>query len=187
MRKFSWMLVLLCCSSLVFAAAPPWLRELAAAPTPQYTAETSAVILLDEQTTTVKDNGEVVNTFRRAYRILRPQGHRLGQIEVPFDNDTKISYMKAWCIPAAGAEYEVKEKDAIQQGDFGSLYSDVHYKVLTIPAADPGNVIGYEYEQKARPYIYQDAFWFQQPLPVRHARFVLNLPRDWDFSVAWAN
>ena len=93
-----------------------------------------------------------------------------------------------WCIPAQGKEYEVKEKDAVEASAFsGALYQDSRIKVLTIPAAEPGNVVGYEYEQRRRPLTLQDRWLFQDPLPVRKGRYVLQLPPGWEFNTHWAN
>ena len=170
------------------ASTPEWLRAAATAPIPKYPDDTKAVMLYSEQATTVGDNGEIRTLYRGAYKILRPQGReKYGTVGVYFDKDTKLTYLKAWCIPAQGADYEVKEKDAVEVGEFGALYADTRYKVLKIPASDPGNVVGYEYEQRRRPYILQDNWWFQKDIPVIRTRFELRLPRGWEFETFWLN
>ena len=175
------------CAPAASAAAPEWLRALAREPVASYPAETIAVILLDERIVSVDDKGQMKTLYRRAYRILRPEGRELGYFAVHFDLETKLTFMKAWTIPAAGKEYEVKEKDAVEIGQFGDMYSDLRSKVLRIPAAEPGNVIGYEYEQAHRPYVYEDRWLFQDQLPVRRARFVLQLAPGWEFRDVWFN
>src|SRR5688572_33127275 len=70
------------------AGAPEWLRALAKAPLPAYPPQTEAVMLLDEQVTTVKDNGEITTFYRGAYKILRPQGEGYGTVVVYHDNET---------------------------------------------------------------------------------------------------
>ncbi|MBZ5537003.1 MAG: DUF3857 domain-containing protein [Acidobacteriia bacterium] len=170
------------------AAAPEWLRTAARESLPNYPKETVAVLLLSEQMTTVRENGEIETLYRRAYKILRPEAReRYGTFAVDFDKDTRLSNMKAWCLPATGNEFEVKEKDAVETGFSEELYNDTHHKVLTIPAAVPGNVIGYEYVQRKRPYVLQDEWWFQRTIPVRRARFWLKLPAGWEFDSFWAN
>jgi hypothetical protein len=170
------------------AGAPEWLRSVARAQLPSYPEETDAVLLLSEQITTVSGKGEIKTVVRRAYKILRPQGREHGEVVVYFDSETKLTFLKAWCIPARGEEYEVKEKDAVETSVSSvSLYDDVRRKILVIPAADPGNVVGYEYEQKRRPLTLQDQWWFQDPHPVRYARYMLQLPAGWEFSAFWAN
>ena len=173
------------------ASTPEWLRAAAGATIPKYPDDTKAVVLFSEQVTTVGDNGEIRTLHRGAYKILRPQGReKYGTVGVHFDKETRLTYLKAWCIPAHGADYEVKEKDAIEVGDFGEfgeLYQDTRYKFLKIPASDPGNVVGYEYEQRRRPYIRQDDWAFQKDIPVLRTRFELRLPKGWEFEPFWLN
>jgi hypothetical protein len=40
-------------------------------------------------------------------------------------------------------------------------------RVLRIPAADPGNIVGYEIEVETRPFILQDGWEFRNNTPVR--------------------
>ena len=93
-----------------------------------------------------------------------------------FDSQTEITSLKGWALTAAGEEYEVKKGDAVTAGYSEELYSDTRYQVLQIPAAQPGNVVGYEYQQLERPFVLQAQWPFQDEVPVRHARFVLELP-----------
>jgi hypothetical protein len=167
------------------ADVPTWLTAVAHDTYPGVPAETNAVVLYDEQETTVQPNGDIETMYRRAYLILRPDGRGYGHVAVPFDNETKITWMKAWCLPKDGKPYELKEKDAVEVGDFEQLYSDNRNKVLDIPAATPGNVVGYEYRQKKRPFFLQDEWWIQESIPVLRSRFTLNLPAGWEFSTKW--
>src|SRR5579863_3122075 len=154
-------------------SAPDWLRAAAQQKLPDYDKDTVAVILLDETQTTVHDNGEIDTLHRGAIRLLRPESRReYGGIAVNFDKDTKISYIKAWTIEANGHEMAVGEKDAIEHGFLGDIeYTDVRVKALQFPEANPGNVVGYEYVQRNRPYVFEDNWWFQDPAPVLTARF----------------
>jgi uncharacterized protein DUF3857/transglutaminase superfamily protein len=170
------------------AGAPDWLRALAQEPLREYPNDVAAVALLDEQTTTVKDNGEVETRYRAAYRILRPEGREHGVVAVYFDQEARLTWLKGWCIPGQGQEYEVKEKDAVETGiTLDTLYQDTRYKILKIPAAEPGNVVGYEYVKKGRHFILQDTWWFQDEIPLRHGRYTLQLPAGWEFTSFWSN
>jgi len=168
--------------------APDWMHDAARQTLPTYPPETVAVILLDERITTVKDNGEIETLYRRAYKILRPEARdQYGTVFVNFDTETKLSYLKAWAIPPTGPEYQVNEKDAIETGLSEDLYSDVRHKLLQLPAVEPGSIVGYEYVQKKRPYIFDDNWWFQEEIPVRQSRFTLNLPPGWEMAAHWSN
>ncbi len=177
----------LLCPMAASADAPEWLRAAARVKVPAYPAETDAVLLVDEAVTTVKENGEIKTISRQAFRILRPEGRRYGNVRVGFDNETKITYLKAWCIPAQGKEYEVKEKDAAELALYDDLYSDTKEKSLTIPAAEPGNVIGYEVEQKQRPNILQGLWRFDAAIPVLRSTITLQLPPGWEYQAVWVN
>ena len=76
-------------------SAPDWLRAAAAETLPAYAKDAVAVMLLDELHTTVKDNGDIENTYRCAYKFLRPQARDdYGYAVVSFDNQTKVSVLQ---------------------------------------------------------------------------------------------
>lgn len=172
-------------------SVPAWMRAAARESLPPLSKDPLAVVLLDEQVTTVRDSGEIDTLYRRVSKILRPEAHDtlgFGAVAVDFANDTKLSSLKAWTLPASGREFEVKEKDAIETGLFSEeLFSDLRAKVLKIPAAKPGDFVAYEYVQKHRPYILDDAWDFQETVPVRRTRFTLNLPPGWEMDTKWVN
>ena len=171
------------------ADVPDWLRAAARETLPDYPKETVAVVVLSEQIITVRKPEETEILYRNAIRILRPKGkEEYGTVEVASSNDEKLTYLKAWCIPAQGDSYEVKEKDAVETGfDAEALYGDVRHKLLRVPAADPGSVVGFEYVIRQRPYFLQDQWWFQHHIPVRRARLTLHMPVSWEFDVKWGN
>jgi hypothetical protein len=172
--------------------APQWMHALVNAPLPQHDEKTNAVLLLAEDTFTVQGNGKMKRIQRRVYKILRPDGRGYGTIYANFDSETKINSIHGWCIPAQGKDYEVKDKDAMETALFGvqngELMSDLKTKVLTIPAAEVGNIVGYEIEQEVHPYVIQDVWAFQQEnAPVREAHYTLQLPPGWEYKAAWLN
>lgn len=172
----------------VFAGTPDWLKQTAQTQLPPYPDDPDSVVLLDDTVTTVSAQGEIRSTHRRAYKILRPSGSTKGIVSVYFDSETELTSFKAWSITAKGEEYEVKEKEAIETAAFSEgLYEDTRYKLLQIPGAQPGSVIGYEYQQRQRAFVLQALWLFQQEIPVRRARFSLELPSTWRYSVYWRN
>jgi hypothetical protein len=172
--------------------APQWMRVLANVPLPAHDEKTNAVLLLSEDFFTVLSNGKMKRIERRVYRILRPDGRGYGTVRADFDSESKINFIHGWCIPAQGKDYEIKDKDAVETALFGiadgELMSDLKTKLLTIPAADPGNIVGYEMEQEVRPYVIQDVWAFQhENIPVREARYSLQLPAGWEYKAVWLN
>ena len=171
-----------------YAAAPEWLREAARTTLPDYSEDTSAVMLLNEQVTTVSGSGEIKTRYRRAYKVLQPEGRAFATVIVDFDNETRLTSLKAWSLPVTGEPYELRQKDVVETGLFqGILYQDTRRKVFRIPGADPGGVIGYEYEQRGRPFILQDSWLVAREIPVRRARYSLRLPGGWEADPHWVN
>jgi hypothetical protein len=171
--------------------APQWMHALVNAPLPAHDEKTDAVMLYFEEIWNVQGNGKIKSTVRRAYKILRPSGRDYGRLRVDFDPETRITSMRGWCIPAQGKDYEVKDKDALETALYGvqngELVSDMRSKLLDIPAADPGNIVGYEYERDERPYVLQDVWAFQSEIPIREAHYTLQLPPGWEYKAAWLN
>ena len=172
--------------------APQWMHALVNAPLPEHDEKTDAVLLLSEDTFSVQGNGKMKRIERRVYKILRPDGRTYGTVYATFDSETKINSIHGWCIPAQGKDYEVKDKDAAETGllgvQDGVLMTDLKARVLTIPAADPGNVVGYELEQEVHPYILQDVWRFQRMgVPVRESHYSLQLPAGWEYKAMWLN
>jgi hypothetical protein len=172
--------------------APQWMHAVANVPLPAHDEKTNAVLLYSEDVLSVQSNGKIKKVERRVYKILRPDGRRYGTVHASFDAETKINSIHGWCIPAQGKDYEIKDKDAIETALFGvqngELMSDLKTKLLTIPAADPGNIVGYEIEQEVRPYVLQDVWRFQEVnVPVREAHYTLQLPAGWEYKATWIN
>lgn len=192
-----WMgAALLVCSLGANAAragdAPAWMHALVSAPLPAHDEKTDAVLLYSEDILSVQGNGKIKRTERRVFKILRPDGRKYGRVYANFDSETKINSIHGWCIPAQGKDYEVKDKDAMETALFGvqdgELMTDFKTKVLTIPAADPGNIVGYEIDQEVRPYVMQDVWTFQrEEIPVREAHYTLQLPQGWEYKATWLN
>jgi hypothetical protein len=176
---------------VVASDAPGWMHALVSVPVPAHDEKTDAVLLYSENILSVQSNGKIKSTERRAYKILRPNGKEYGTIRADFDSETRITGIHGWCIPAQGKDYEVKEKDSAETALYGvangELVSDLKTKVLLIPAADPGNIVGYEIEQEMRPYVLQDVWNFQELIPVREAHYTLQLAPGWEYKATWLN
>jgi Domain of Unknown Function with PDB structure (DUF3857)/Transglutaminase-like superfamily len=168
--------------------APQWMHALVGATLPSYDDKTSAVLLYSETNVTVLSADRIRRHVREAYKILRPEGREHGTVGVYFSPSRKITSLHAWCIPAQGKDYEVKEKDALDfapPAEGGELFSDVRYRTLRVPAPDVGNIVGYEYEVEEQPFWLQDIWYFQETDPVRESHFSLQLPPGWVFKASW--
>jgi hypothetical protein len=172
--------------------APQWMHAVVNAPLPAHDEKTDAVLLYSDKSVTVESPTKIKIVVRRAYKILRPDGRQYGVAVVPFNSPSeKVTELHGWCIPAQGKDYEIKDKEALEVSDpkvdGSELISDVKEKVLRIPASDPGNIVGYEYEVDAQPLLLQDTWYFQGESPVREAHYSLQLPAGWEYKAAYLN
>ncbi|HKW74589.1 MAG TPA: DUF3857 domain-containing protein [Terriglobales bacterium] len=171
-----------------FASVPDWLRALAQQPAKKYADDANAVVLLSDKETTIRDNGEIVTHGRVAFRILRPEGKEYAAYAISYSGETKINYLRGWSITAKGQEYEAKNKDSFEI-DLSTyeIFSDDKNKAVVLPGADTGTVVGFEYEQKDRPYVFDDDWYFQNNIPVEKSRYTLRLPPNWEYRANWVN
>jgi Domain of Unknown Function with PDB structure (DUF3857)/Transglutaminase-like superfamily len=171
--------------------APQWMHALVTVPLPAHDEKTDAVLLYSETNVTVVSADKIKTVVREAYKILRPQGRERGTVGVFLNSTRKVTGLRGWCIPAQGKDYEVKDKEALElsppmiQG--AELIDDVKVKLLRIPAPDPGNIVGYEYEVEEHPLVLQDTWHFQHEVPVRESRYSLQLPSGWEYKASWLN
>jgi hypothetical protein len=173
------------------ADAPDWLHALASVALPVHEETTDAVLLYAEEIATVRPDGRLRTHVRKAYRILRPDGQRLGDVALIFDSQSPITAVHGWCIPPGGKDLVVKDKDVTETAlpgiVNGYLASDLRAKVMRIPGAVPGSIIGYEVEQDRPPYLLNDEWDPQDTIPVREARYTLELPVSWTYTATWLN
>jgi hypothetical protein len=176
-------------SAIAGGDAPQWMHALVAVPLPSYDEKTDAVLLYSETNVTVLSTDKIKVNVREAYKILRPNGREHGTVQVYLNPQRKIKSLHGWCIPAQGKDYEVKDKDAVDKSFSGGgiLVDDVKFRVLEIPAPEPGNIVGYEYEVEEQPFFLQDIWYFQELDPVQDSHFSLQLPPRWEFKVSWLN
>ena len=171
--------------------APQWMHALASAPLPPHDEETDAVLLYSEENVSLQSANSMKVSIRRAYKILRPGGRReYGEVAVELAAHKKVSGLQAWCIPADGKDYHVKEKEAVEVSpdvEGGELITDVKFRVIRIPVADPGSIVGYEYQTEETPLILQDQWQFQDRIPAVNTRYSLDLPSGWTYVAKWAN
>ncbi len=193
--------LLRCCSLIAFLlavaspalaskdAVPDWVHAAIAQPLGKYPAETTAVILLDETTLTVDQDGKAIEHHRHVVKILRPSGREEGIVHVAFDKDTKILSLHVWSVGPDGHEYAVKDSDMSEVGlpGQGSLYEDIKFKIAEPPGRDPGGVIAYEFDQRREPYMHENTWFFQDDIPRVTQNFTLILPPGYTYGTVWAH
>ena len=167
------------------------MHTVASAPLPAHDEKTDAVLLYAEKAVSVLSVDKIKTRVRVVYKILRPSGRDYGIAAVSFNAHSKINGLRGWCIPAQGKDYEVKDKEAVEVAlpkvAGSELISDVKDKLLLIPAPDPGNIVGYEYEEDEQPMVLQNVWVFQREIPGRELHYSLQLPPGWEYKAAWIN
>ena len=171
--------------------APAWLHALVNTPLPAHDEKTDAVLLYSEDTVTIVSTDKVKEHVRAAYKILRPGGREYGVVYVPLNAHKKVTSLHGWSIPLQGKDYEVGDKDSLEVAPrgiaYGELMTDVKYKLLEIPARDPGNLIGYEYDTEEQPLLLQELWHFQDQIPAVEQHYTLALPSQWEYRAVWLN
>lgn len=186
--KTTLLIAIVSCAVVASAGTPEWLREASRQTVKTYADDVNAVVLLQEDETAVSDKGEIIERGKRAYRILRPEGRDYGTLALSFSNETKVNSLHGWSITAKGQEYEAKDKDGIERSlSTFEVYSDAKEKILSVPGADVGSVVGFEFERKHRPYVFEDEWDFQSSIPVERSRYTLRLPAGWEMNAHWLN
>jgi len=176
-------------NGFVQAEVPEWLRSLSRQPAKTYADDVNAVVLLDDNVTTVKDNGDIVRRGRRVLRILRPEGRNQASLmELGYNSFTKVNYLRGWSITSKGQEYETKNSDIMERNATTyEVYSDIKEKAVKVAGAEVGTVVGFEYETLEHPYKFQDFWDFQESDPVERSHYELHLAAGWRVKADWQN
>ena len=194
MARRLWQLgiaLLLCAARAEAGDAPAWMHSLTNVSLPTYDEKTDAVLLYSETNLSVVSAGKIRWQVREAYKILRPEGRHHGIVVAYFDSNRRVTSLHGWCIPKDGRDYEVKDKDSVEVSvpnvEGSELITDLRAKVLRIPAPDPGNIVGYEYEVEERPLVLQEVWYLQATDPVRESHYNVQVPSGWEYKASWIN
>src|SRR6266852_2579788 len=142
--------------------APAWLRQAASLTVPTYDKDVTAVVLVDDGTISVSDDGRTVKVYNFAVRILRRDGRGYAQARVGY-------------VPESG---KVETLDLA--GTPNDVYDEYRFKRITAGSeADAGMVFGYTYTTEDRTVFSQDDWAFQSAIPAISSRYTLVLPSGW--------
>jgi len=161
--------------------APSWLRQAATQPVPTYDKKVSTVVLVDNSTITVGEDGQITTVSTYAIRILNREGSDEAVAAVGYETDTgKVKDFHAWLIKASGQVKSYGKDETIDQGDSNDVYNESRVKkIVAVSDSEPGAVFGYQTTTETRPYFYQSTWHFQGAAPVISSRLTLTLPAGW--------
>jgi len=167
---------------------PQWALDVAKTPTPSTTGDAAAVMLFEEYLITVDAQNHAVERQRYAVRILKPQGRGDAHCVAEYDTDEKLNYFRSWTIAPDGRQFQAMETDFKDVGDFGDrdMQSSDRFRVVTPPGADPGSVVVCEMEGNLRPYMSDEDWQIQLPIPVVDEALELVLPPGGHFAESWS-
>ncbi|MFN2532365.1 MAG: DUF3857 domain-containing protein, partial [Pyrinomonadaceae bacterium] len=169
-------------SAAIADDAPSWLQQAAGVTAPTYDRDVPAVVLLQDSTMTVDNEGKITTQTRFAIRILTREGRVFaGAAELYLTKVGKVKDLRAWLIRSNGT---VKKYGGDATFDHISDQNDIYdeYRVKEIDAsqdADAGMVFGYESSTEDRPLFHQERLPFQSRLPSLVSRYTLVLPSGW--------
>jgi hypothetical protein len=167
---------------------PDWMQQAAAKPIGTYSAETNAVVLMDETSVRVLSADQYVEHRRKVVKILRPEGRSDATFGTEVSDKDKVSDLHAWGIDAAGHKYEVKTKEFNTTAKYQEeLYTDIKIMYATVPGAGVGGVFAFEYDILHQIYVGEFDWIPQDSTPVKDASLTVELPTTWEFNAVWAN
>lgn len=160
---------------------PAWLRRAASVQTPTYDKTVPAVVLADESTVTVGEDGRITTVWTFAVRILSREGRNEAAAAIGYETDSgKVKEFKAWMIRPSGQVKSYGNDQIIDQSDLNDVYNESRMKKIVASAdSEPGAIFGYQSTTETKPYFYQSSWYFQDTLPVVSSRLTLALPAGW--------
>jgi transglutaminase-like putative cysteine protease len=162
--------------------APAWLRQAANLTIPTYDKDVTAVVLVDDGTISVGDDGRIVKVYNFAVRILRRDGRGYAQARVGYVPESgKVKELRAWLIRGDGEVKRYGKDETVDlAGTPNDIYDEYRFKRITAGSeADAGTVFGYTYTTEDRTVFSQDDWVFQSAIPAVSSRYTLVLPSGW--------
>jgi transglutaminase-like putative cysteine protease len=170
--------------------APAWLRQAAAAKTPDYERDVPAVVLLNDCNVVVSDDGRVVRTTNYAVKILTREGRKAARaIEEYLTDSGKVRDLKAWVINPSGSVRKYGKDQTLDVAIDDDVYNEVRKRAIVAEddVEGPGAVFGYESVVEERTIFSQDSFDFQEGPPALDSRYTLTLPAGWRAAATTIN
>ncbi len=182
-RSLLGVVVLLVAAGATFADDPPvWLKQAASVNVSGYDRETSAAAVLHEQHVVLGSDGKLVTTENYAVRLLTREGKKFASaVAFYLTSSGKVRDIKAWIVRPDGTTKYYDKKfilDLISDPD--DVYNEGRMKIIDATGdVDAGYIFGYTIVSEDTPLFYQDAWWFQGPIPTIVSRYSLTLPASW--------
>jgi Domain of Unknown Function with PDB structure (DUF3857)/Transglutaminase-like superfamily len=171
------------------ADAPAWLDQAARLPSTAIESGADAVVLLDDMSVAVSEDGRVTTRRNYAVRILTRGGLSAATVhEIYTTGSGNVRTMRGWVL----RDGRTIELGKAQTADLALVENDVYnesrMKMLTAPDVfAPGIVFGAETEVVERSLFTQLEWPLQNEWPVRSVRRTLSLPAAWEAKAVTFN
>lgn len=169
---------------------PEWLRQAAARALTSSQRESPAVVLLDQEVTTVSSDGAVRTHRLYAAKILNVQGRDAASLRQTYlTQSDKVREIRGWVIRPSGTVEELGKESVIDVALVNNdVYNDVRSRVVTLgPNPEPGAVFGGEVVTESQSIFRQFDWALQEEWPVAQVVRTLVLPPGWKVSARTFN
>jgi Domain of Unknown Function with PDB structure (DUF3857)/Transglutaminase-like superfamily len=160
---------------------PDWVRQAAAQAVPTYPAKVTSVVLLREETITVRPDGSRLTRERGVEKVLQPGGEG---VQAGREYDTRagrIRDFQGWMAPPTGKPMSYPKNRVIDVAlGTNNVYDEFRAKVLDFGKNPPGTVMAWEITEEKKTVFTEDGFEFQERNPVLLSRFGVTLPGSWE-------
>jgi uncharacterized protein YxeA len=162
--------------------SPVWLQQASAVKVPTYDKTVSAVVLYEDQTTTVDADGKSTKIYNFAVRVLQREGrdYAIGGVGY-IPNVGKVKDFRGWLVSPSGETKRFGKDDILDAAaDLNDVYDEFRVKTISATSnAEVGSIFAYSYTLEDRSVFTQDDNTFQNDIPVLTSRYTLVLPSGW--------
>jgi hypothetical protein len=166
-------------------SAPEWLTTAGRVDLAHFGDGSAAVVLGKWTDFTVDATGKFVLSERKAMRVLDRRSAEPYLNAVGYENnDSKVTSIQTWTISPSGRVTQSGKKDLITAADFPDfeVFSDDRMKMIQIPGAEDGALVGFEIVTQGRIAISGQNFRMEEKIPVRQAELHVSVPSG---SLRW--
>ncbi len=164
---------------------PDWLSAAGRVDRGHFGDDSAAVVVSEWTDFTVDATGKYVLTERRALRVLNRRSAEAYLNAVGSENnDSKVTSIQTWAISPSGHITQSGKKDLITAADFADfeVFSDDRVKMIKIPGAEDGSLVGYEIVTQGHVPINGWRFAMEDEIPVRVNELHVSVPSG---SLRW--
>ena len=161
--------------------APGWLRQASDIEVPSYDKRVSTVVLVDDSTVTVGEDGRITTVWNYAIRVLNRDGRKEAVAVIGYETDSgKVRDFRAWVMKPSGAVKSFGKDAILDQSDLNDVYDESRMKkIIAEDEVDAGDIFGFVAVTEMRPYFYQSNWYFQDSTPVISSKLTVSVPAGW--------